>query len=116
MGGTHYPIVSEDASSCLIEAPDRVRLRGYADIYDGDRHRAHCLVVLSQSEGAFLRVIYKRRTEARSGPAPDYPAEPPAIAGDLEASQSTTPRWGLGLSARRAFRRGADDETSPRQG
>jgi hypothetical protein len=82
MGGTHYPIVSEDSTSCLIQAPPGAqagaRMRGYADIYDGERHRAHCLVVLARAEGEFLRVIYKRRTAARSDPPADYaaPARP----------------------------------------
>ena len=76
IGGSRYPIVSEDATSCVIEGPPDLRIRGHADIYDGERHRAHCLVVLSEREGAFLRVIYKRRTVARTEPPPDYAAEP----------------------------------------
>jgi hypothetical protein len=76
MDGTRYPIVSEDGSSCLIEAPNGARIRGVADIYDGERHRAHCLVVLSRSEGKLMRVLYKRRTAVRQGPPSDFATEP----------------------------------------
>jgi hypothetical protein len=80
MGGVRYPVVSEDANSCLIRAPNGVPMRGLVDIFDGERHRAHCLVVFVQSEGAFVRVIYKRRTPTRETAPADYADEAGQVA------------------------------------
>jgi hypothetical protein len=74
-GRRRFPILSLGAESCLIDAPDGTGLRGYADIVDGDRLVATCLVVLAAPEGRYLRCTFKRRTTPRSGPPPvDYAA------------------------------------------
>jgi hypothetical protein len=108
MGGVRYAVVSEDANSCLIRAPNGVPMRGLVDIFDGERHRAHCLVVFVQSEGAFVRVIYKRRTPTRETAPADYADEegqapdghaPAGWAVD-EAPASRAAGAGAGLMAR----------------
>ena len=71
-GTRRFPILSLGAESCLIEAPDGAGLRGYADILDGERLVATCLVVLAAPEGPFLRCSFKRRTRPRCTPAVDY--------------------------------------------
>lgn len=71
-GARRFPILSLGPESCLIEAADGARLRGYADILDGDRLVATCLVVLAAPEGPYLRCTFKRRTTPRSTPPADY--------------------------------------------
>lgn len=73
-GARRFPILSLGPESCLIEAPDGARLRGYADILDGDRLVATCLVVLAAPEGPYLRCTFKRRTTPRNSPPADYAA------------------------------------------
>jgi hypothetical protein len=74
-GPHRFPVVAMGSDGCLIDAPDGFVPRGFADIYDGDRLVAQCLIVLAAPEGPFLRCSFKRRTEARAGPARDF-AEP----------------------------------------
>lgn len=71
-GGRRYPILSIGAESCLIVADGRAALRGFADILDGDRLVATCLIVLAAPEGPYLRCAFKRRTVPLSAPAADY--------------------------------------------
>jgi hypothetical protein len=70
--GWRFPILQLTDDSCLIEAPDSATLRGYADIYDGDRHLAQCLIVFASPDGELLRCSFKRRTPFRVSPPPDY--------------------------------------------
>jgi hypothetical protein len=72
-GTRRYPILSLAAESCLIEAPDGATLRGFADIFDGERHVATCLIVLAAPEGPYLRCFFKRRTAPRAAPPRDFP-------------------------------------------
>lgn len=71
-GTRRFAILDLAADSCLIEAPDSACLRGYADIYDGERHLAQCLIVLAAPEGDLLRCAFKRRTAFRLDPPADY--------------------------------------------
>lgn len=74
-GTRRFPILSLGPEGCLIEAPEGVgRLRGFADILEGERLVATCLVVLAAPEGPYLRLTFKRRTVPRSAPAADYAA------------------------------------------
>jgi hypothetical protein len=61
-GTRRFPIFDLAPESCLIEARDSATLRGYADIYDGERHVAQCLIMLAAPEGDLLRCSFKRRT------------------------------------------------------
>jgi hypothetical protein len=72
IGGGAYPILRQGGDTCVIEAPSGARLRGYADIYEGDKHRAHCLIVLSEPDGDLIRLTYKLRTEVKSAPPADF--------------------------------------------
>ncbi len=71
-GTRRFPILDLTADSCLIEASDSATLRGYADIYDGERHLSQCLLVLAAPEGELLRCSFKRRTAFRVDPPQDY--------------------------------------------
>jgi len=73
-GTRRFPILDLTADSCLIEAPDSATLRGYADIYDGERHLSQCLIMLAAPEGDLLRCTFKRRTAFRLDPPRDYSA------------------------------------------
>lgn len=71
-GTRRFAILDLTQDSCLIEAPDSATLRGYADIYDGERHLSQCLLVLAAPEGDLLRCSFKRRTAFRIDPPQDY--------------------------------------------
>ena len=67
-----FPVVAMSADGCLIEAPDGRVPGGFVDIFDGERHVEHCLVVLTAPEGPFLRCTFKRRTPSRLVPPRDF--------------------------------------------
>jgi hypothetical protein len=71
-GPRRFPIVAVSAESCLIESPDGTVPRGFVDIFDGERHVAHCLIVLAAPEWPHLRCFFKRRTAPRLDPPPDF--------------------------------------------
>ena len=71
-GPRRYPIHSFGAESCLIEAPAGAALRGFGDIFDGERHVATCLIVLGKPEGPYLRCTFKRRTLPLTEPPSDF--------------------------------------------
>lgn len=71
-GTRRFPILGLTAESCLIEAPDSACLRGYADIFDGDRHVARCLLMFAEPDGDLLRCAFKRRTAFRLDPPTDF--------------------------------------------
>lgn len=73
-GRRRFSIVSLRPDSCLIDAPDGGSPRGFADILDGERLVATCLIVLAAPEGRYVRCTFKRRTIPRSEPAADYSA------------------------------------------
>ncbi len=72
IGSRRYPIVNQAAGTCLIQAPEDAPLRGVADIYEGDRHVARCLILLSESHGDHMRLSYKWRTPVQSVPPLDF--------------------------------------------
>lgn len=71
-GGRRFPILSLGTEGCLIVADGGAALRGFADILEGERLVATCLIVLAAPEGPYLRCAFKRRTIALSAPAADY--------------------------------------------
>jgi hypothetical protein len=72
VGSGRYPIIADDAFGCLIRVPDGARLRGFADIYEGEQHRAHCLIVLAAPDGGFVRATFKRRSPVLAAAPPDF--------------------------------------------
>jgi hypothetical protein len=72
VGGRRFGIRARSADSCLIVAGPEDRFRGRADIYEGDRHLAQCLIVLAEPEGGYRRLTFKRCTPVQSGPARDF--------------------------------------------
>ncbi|HET9069803.1 MAG TPA: hypothetical protein VFN28_14250 [Amaricoccus sp.] len=71
-GARRFPVVAMGSDGCLIDGHDGFVPRGFADIFDGERHVAQCLIVLVAPEGPYLRCTFKRRTEARPGPPRDF--------------------------------------------
>ncbi|MBP7241165.1 hypothetical protein [Amaricoccus sp.] len=71
-GTRRFPILDLSADSCLIEASDSAALRGFADIWDGERHLSQCLLVVAAPEGDLLRCSFKRRTPFRLEPPRDF--------------------------------------------
>jgi hypothetical protein len=71
-GSRRFPVLDLTADGCLIEAQDSATLRGYVDLFDGDRHLACCLIVLTAPEGPFLRCAFKRRTAFRLDAPRDF--------------------------------------------
>ena len=71
-GSRRFPVLDLRPESCLIDAPDGAVLRGFADIWDGERHVAQCLILLAAPDGDLLRCTFKRRTPARSEPPRDF--------------------------------------------
>ena len=59
--------------------------RGFADILDGERLVATCLVVLAAPEGVYVRCTFKRRTVPRTVPPADFAAD---FAADFPADLS----------------------------
>jgi hypothetical protein len=71
-GRSRFPVLAIGSDGCLIEPGDGGVPRGYADIFDGERHLAQCLIVLAAPEGPYLRCTFKRWTAARPGPPADF--------------------------------------------
>jgi hypothetical protein len=75
-GSRRFPVVAIGSDGCLIDAHDGFVPRGFADIFEGDRHVENCLIVLAAPEGPFLRLAFKRRTAPRLDPPRDFPEAP----------------------------------------
>lgn len=71
-----FKILDLTHDSCLIEAHVGDTLRGYVDIYDGQRHLETCLMVLAEPEGDSVRCSFKRRTPARDRAPVDFVLTP----------------------------------------
>lgn len=71
-GTGHFRILEMGPADCLIEAASCSGLRGRADIFDGDRQVATCLITLAAPDGPYLRCAFKRRTPVRTEPAQDF--------------------------------------------
>ena len=84
-GARRFPIVAFGPDSCLIEVLDGVLPRGIVDIWDGERHMIHALIVLAAPEWPYLRCYFKRRTLSRSAPPPDFAQRPSSAAEDASS-------------------------------
>jgi hypothetical protein len=72
VGGRRFDIRSRTSDGCLVVAGPTDSFRGRADIYEGDRLLAQCLIVLAAPEGGYRRLHFKRITPVGTGPAADY--------------------------------------------
>lgn len=68
----HFRILEIGPADCLIESAHASGLRGRAEIFDGDRQVATCLITLAAPDGPYLRCAFKRRTPVAAGPARDF--------------------------------------------
>lgn len=71
--GERFRIVTLGHDDCLIEATGHGPMRGYADIFEGDKLTARCLIVVSEPKGDYIRCGFKRRTVVRNTPPVDFP-------------------------------------------
>lgn len=72
VGRHRFPILALDQQSCLVEAPAEAPFRGRAEILEGDRLAALCLILLSAQEGNARRITFKRITPARDAAPRDF--------------------------------------------
>jgi hypothetical protein len=83
-GSRRYPIVAFGPDSCLVEMPaDGVMPRGVVDVWDGERHMIHGLIVLAAPEWPYQRCYFKLRTAPRASPAPDFAPPAPGESGGV---------------------------------
>lgn len=59
-------------SGCILDLDETPQLRGYVDIYDGERHMFQCLIVASEQESGRMRCTFKRLTAVRMTAPVDY--------------------------------------------
>ena len=75
IGGRDLAILRHWPDGVAVEAAEAGHLRGRADIYDGARHVAHCLIVASSEEGGELVCEFKRATPALDAAPADFAPE-----------------------------------------
>lgn len=63
-------------NGCVLAYEDTPQLRGYVDIYDGDRHMFQCLIVAAEHDGDRVRCTFKRLTAVRMSAPVDYVLSP----------------------------------------
>ncbi len=68
VGSRRFSILDLRPDSCLIRARDSALLRGAADLYDGTRHLAQCLLLRATAEGDLLRCVFQRRSTFAEDP------------------------------------------------
>lgn len=71
-GSRRVPVIRMTEDGCVVETPDHWQPRGFADIFDGERHVERCLIVLASAEGTYVRCSFKRRTASRLEPPRDF--------------------------------------------
>lgn len=83
MDGEMFPIRDLGERGFLMDLPERRRLRGLVDVFDGTRHLFRALIVASAEEDDGMRYEFKLTTPASDAPALDYARAPDAPAGLL---------------------------------
>jgi hypothetical protein len=67
-----FRIVDLADDTCLVEVGGHAPMRGFADIYDGQRLVEHCLIMGAEIERGLMRCAFKQRTRAREHPPRDF--------------------------------------------
>lgn len=55
-----------------VEGDAAAHLRGFVDIYEGERHKLRCLIVASEEEDGEILYEFKRSTATADGAALDF--------------------------------------------
>ncbi|MEM9318068.1 MAG: hypothetical protein AAGA70_03570 [Pseudomonadota bacterium] len=71
-GGKVYPILRLFDRGFEVDDGTANHLRGLVDIYDGQRHMTHALIVATGEEDGVRRYEYKRQTPATATPPRDF--------------------------------------------
>ena len=71
-GGRSWPVLRRVPGGFTLAAEDAPRLRGLVDLYEGERHVMHCLVVGADGDGVEARFEFKRATPARDAAPLDF--------------------------------------------
>lgn len=69
VGGESFTVLRYWETGLAVDAENAAHLRGLADLYDGGRHVAQCLIVASEEDGDEVVFEFKRQTAA-GRPAP----------------------------------------------
>lgn len=83
--GTERHAVIRCWSDGFAVPPGTPRLRGFVDLYDGEIHLAHCLIVASEEEAGEMRYDYKQVTIPADRPAADFIRDEAAPVALIEA-------------------------------
>ncbi|KAA0910075.1 hypothetical protein FLO80_18340 [Aquicoccus porphyridii] len=84
VGEDTYPVLRLWKDGFALDAEDAPHMRGLVDLYDGTRHKAQCLVIASEKEGAEMRYEYKRTTTAHDRAPLDFARDDEAPTGLIE--------------------------------
>ena len=71
-GGRSWRVLRRVPGGFTLAAEDAPRLRGLVDLYEGERHAMHCLVVGAELDGVEARFEFKRATPARDAAPLDF--------------------------------------------
>lgn len=83
VGGESFTILRYWDTGFAVDAGTIPSLRGRADLYDGSRHVAQCLIVASAEEAGETVYEFKRSTKPLEGPPADFVRDDTAPAGYL---------------------------------
>lgn len=84
-GDQSVPVVRIGRSSLSVEREDAPRLRGFVDIFEGQRHLYQALIVAAAEEGELMTYEFKRNTRADGRAPVDFPIDEDRPAGYLPA-------------------------------
>ena len=83
VGGQSFTILRYWNTGFAVDAEAAPNLRGLADLYEGSRHVAHCLIVACGEEAGEMVYEFKRNTATLDGPPADFVRDDAAPSGYL---------------------------------
>lgn len=83
VGGESFTILRYWDTGFAVESDTAPHMRGLADLYEGKRHVAQCLIVASAEESGETVFEFKRHTTALERPPADFVREESVAAGLL---------------------------------
>ena len=83
VGGESLTVLRYWDDGLAVGADEAAHVRGLADIYDGPRHVAQCLIVASSEAHGEMVYEFKRNTAAQDRPPVDFVREEEPVSGLL---------------------------------
>ncbi len=77
MGKASFPILRLTGRGFVLAAEDAPGLRGFVDLYDGQRHMFNCLVVACGIQHGEAVFEYKRKSPLMTAPPADFEQDAP---------------------------------------